>query len=483
MPNILKINPVTGHHDYYNLQIFFNNLGTVIENTVSDPSILTPNIGDRYIPANPSIGDWLGQYPNIATWDGVQWVYYTPMLNDRVTITTGVNAGKVYYFDGTNWVEVVDPVNEWRLNGNVVGSEQFIGTLDNFSFPVRTNNLESFRVDTSQRILVGTTTTLNAFAKLQVRGGAIFDDSISLTTPTNFPAFTFNALRNNSFSARYSINSNFTNTFTNGTVLASNNTASVFNVNTFSTGTYDVNGANAKATWSRLTISNTGVFNQDSSAGGGSASVVAELLYSNATADRLSVNTSQLTISSGSVQDIAIVRSQTRGGSALGSITNLKFYEMTNAPGTNIASITNSYGFYVDSQYDTVAGFPVTNKFVFYSDSVAISRHRGDFEFLQKIKLRGLVNFVEIQANSGTSPYTMTLPTNIGTNGYVLQTDGVSQTSWVDPNINNIPEWIAAPLTSTSTGLQGQKAIDATWIYFCYADNLWARTSRDLTVW
>lgn len=34
----------------------------------------------------------------------------------------------------------------WLLDGNTVGSEKFIGTIDNQDFPVRANNVESFRV-------------------------------------------------------------------------------------------------------------------------------------------------------------------------------------------------------------------------------------------------------------------------------------------------------------------------------------------------
>ncbi len=80
------------------------NLEPVIENTITDPSTLSPNFGDAYLVPVGAIGTWAGQDNNIATWDGSQWLYYTPLALDITTVLTGLNAGNVYQFDGASWV-------------------------------------------------------------------------------------------------------------------------------------------------------------------------------------------------------------------------------------------------------------------------------------------------------------------------------------------------------------------------------------------
>jgi hypothetical protein len=44
-------------------------------------------------------------------------------------------------------------------------------------------------------------------------------------------------------------------------------------------------------------------------------------------------------------------------------------------------------------------------------------------------------------------------------------------------------EFIAPPATSTSTGLQGQKAYNNTHFFVCVQDNFWIKIARDLSVW
>lgn len=90
------------------------NLGPVLDNTVSNPSTLTPNDGDRYMVPAGSVNDWLGQDGNIAQWDdsNQDWIYYIPQDLDRTIVTTGVNAGKIYQYDSGNnvWNEVILPI-------------------------------------------------------------------------------------------------------------------------------------------------------------------------------------------------------------------------------------------------------------------------------------------------------------------------------------------------------------------------------------
>jgi hypothetical protein len=80
------------------------NLSPVIDNTISDPStIIDPNYDDSYLIPVGAIGVWAGQDNNIATWDGEQWLFYTPSAGDSTTVLTGPNAGYVYTFDGSVW--------------------------------------------------------------------------------------------------------------------------------------------------------------------------------------------------------------------------------------------------------------------------------------------------------------------------------------------------------------------------------------------
>ena len=81
-------------------------LDPVIENTITDPSIIDPEFGDSYLVPIGAIGTWSGQDNNIATSDGTDWVYYTPSLGDITAVLTGINAGNVYEFDSVNWIVV-----------------------------------------------------------------------------------------------------------------------------------------------------------------------------------------------------------------------------------------------------------------------------------------------------------------------------------------------------------------------------------------
>lgn len=64
------------------------------------------------------------------------------------------------YYDGSTW-QVVDTsvaVDGWSLDGNTVVSEKWIGTIDTFDFPIRTNNTEVARYFTTGNYSIGSTT-------------------------------------------------------------------------------------------------------------------------------------------------------------------------------------------------------------------------------------------------------------------------------------------------------------------------------------
>jgi hypothetical protein len=480
--NIQKYNPISGHFDYYNLETFYNNLGTVIENTIGDPFTITPNVGDRYIPLDPSVGDWLGQYPNITTWDGTNWVYYTPVINDRVTITTGSNAGKTYYFDGTNWIEVVIPIDDWKLNGNFLTSTQTLGTLSNHPLPIITNNIEAIRIDTLQRVGIG---TITPNSRLHVVGNSNFITTGATTTTVS------NSMFNNEFQIsisnpthRFGVRT-ITNIIVDAPLLSKNlrmytssfNFTGTFNCNvpysahSFTT-THGNIGTNSPTSNLNLNVnlfSNININNSNINTVGLS-NIQAQILFNNPPF-------------SGSLVELNNIQSSVFFNSSgyAGSISNFNFIKVNRDISSTQVAITNLRGLFIDSTIDTIVS---TTSHAILSQSVAPSTFSGNIELLSTaLRLRGLINFVDVRANNTTSPWTMTLPTTAGTNGYILSTDGTGVTDWIDPFQNTVNEWIATPLTSTSTGLQGQKAYDNVFIYFCVQDNLWIRVSRDLTPW
>lgn len=98
------------------------NLSPVIDNTFSSEPFGLPSLDDSYIVAPPASGSWAGQDNNIATWDGEQWIFYMPMVNDTTTVLTGTNAGNIYSFDGSVWVPVANIVTNatpFNLAGSV----------------------------------------------------------------------------------------------------------------------------------------------------------------------------------------------------------------------------------------------------------------------------------------------------------------------------------------------------------------------------
>ncbi len=48
-----------------------------------------------------------------------------------------------YYWDGSKWVRLLSAESQdWRLDGNSNGALRYIGTNDNYDFPIRTNGIE-----------------------------------------------------------------------------------------------------------------------------------------------------------------------------------------------------------------------------------------------------------------------------------------------------------------------------------------------------
>lgn len=82
---------------------------------------------------------------------GIQWLDEGVNLGTQGTVTsvdlvgssiTGTRVGNVLT------ITLSGAAAGWLLDGNTVGSEKWIGTIDNFDFPVRVNNVEKWRFET-----------------------------------------------------------------------------------------------------------------------------------------------------------------------------------------------------------------------------------------------------------------------------------------------------------------------------------------------
>ncbi len=82
----------------------------IIDNSVIDPeSITTP--GRYIVPSVGLLGEFIGHENEYADYDGVRYTYSTPLDKDRITIVTGINAGKVYDYKLST--------NKWVLSAQV----------------------------------------------------------------------------------------------------------------------------------------------------------------------------------------------------------------------------------------------------------------------------------------------------------------------------------------------------------------------------
>lgn len=83
-----------------------------------------------------SLSSLLGIVPGAATWGSINGT-----LTSQTDLNTALNA-------------------RWMLNGNTVGSENWIGTIDNFALPFRTNNTEAFRIMAGGNIKISDGSTI-----------------------------------------------------------------------------------------------------------------------------------------------------------------------------------------------------------------------------------------------------------------------------------------------------------------------------------
>jgi hypothetical protein len=86
------------------------------------------------------------------------------------TNTAGDVTPGYYYWEAQNnrWVRLLtEQSNDWKQDGNSNGALRYIGTNDNFDFPIATNGVEKMRVTTAGNVGVG---TLNPTARFHTTG-------------------------------------------------------------------------------------------------------------------------------------------------------------------------------------------------------------------------------------------------------------------------------------------------------------------------
>ncbi len=86
---------------------------------------------------------------------------FTSTLNGLVPFSGGA-AGKVLHGDGT-WKDTASVTNQWSITGNsgTTSATNFIGTTDNKSFKIKTNNTQGILLDSLGNVAVGSTPTFD----------------------------------------------------------------------------------------------------------------------------------------------------------------------------------------------------------------------------------------------------------------------------------------------------------------------------------
>lgn len=74
------------------------------------------------------------------------------------------------FWNGSSWIQIANYVAmSWGLNGNTVGSIKYIGTNDNFDFPIYTNGSQRMVIDKAGKVAINVTATADRFT---VNGGS-----------------------------------------------------------------------------------------------------------------------------------------------------------------------------------------------------------------------------------------------------------------------------------------------------------------------
>lgn len=122
------------------------------------------------------------------------------LLTGNQTATLQDASGTLAYLS-----DIPAPVDAWLLDGNTVVSEKWIGTIDNFDFPFRTNNVENMVLTKDGRLGIGFTPT-NAHLQVAYTYGA---SALGLKITSNIPQLFFDQTSIGGNNRSYSFLSNF----------------------------------------------------------------------------------------------------------------------------------------------------------------------------------------------------------------------------------------------------------------------------------
>ncbi len=94
---------------------------SILDNTISDPDLITI-IGRYIVPESGLTGSFVDEENNYANFDGDDFTFTEPNEGDKVSITTGPNAGNVYNYISGVWelsAQVTSlPTSNWALGGS-----------------------------------------------------------------------------------------------------------------------------------------------------------------------------------------------------------------------------------------------------------------------------------------------------------------------------------------------------------------------------
>ena len=76
---------------------------SVLSKSVSDPSTLSPQAGDRYIVGPGPVGDWLGKEDFFAEWDGSQWNFTIPIHGHASLVE---DEDVIYIYSYSEWINI-----------------------------------------------------------------------------------------------------------------------------------------------------------------------------------------------------------------------------------------------------------------------------------------------------------------------------------------------------------------------------------------
>lgn len=108
----------------------------------------SPATGDVYEVGTVPTGAWVGHAREIATWGGSAWTFETANPGD---LLYNVANDLVSKFNGTNWIRVGKAAI--HQGGDRYATNIFVGPLDNFSFTVKTNNVDRFQISNTGAVI------------------------------------------------------------------------------------------------------------------------------------------------------------------------------------------------------------------------------------------------------------------------------------------------------------------------------------------